>query len=595
MPKDGLISSYFAQATPGIPKSGTVADKSRSASQSPSILGIRHERDDSNSGEDDRVSKQPRLESAATTKKVKEVIIANSAKLDQWRYDPGTSIPANALTQDGTNATDQTQALRTEEQEARHAAFTRRLLTSIERKEQQKEAKRLQESNEVAEASQDEEDEDVTLISDNLQEFAAPKTNGKSRAAKDSTVVNGIKYTPLEKQYLDLRQANPDVLLCIEVGYKFKFYGDDARVASRELNIACFMEKHLMTAMVPLHRLQLHIKKLVLAGHKVGVVRQTETRALKAASSNASKPFTRKMTELYTASTWVDDMLDSGQDGSNPASPRSLIAIVEKSEGGSSGAEERVSIGLIAIQTSTGTITYDQFTDTTMRSELETRLAHLEPAEMILPKSISKQTNRLLKYIAGQSSSTAAAVRIERTEDAPSYNEAYSSVGQFYAKGGFIQDDQSNKADVKEILSVVVALPSRALIALAVAIEHMSKFHLESVFRLATNFTSFASRHEMLLTGNTLSNLEILENNTDYRERGSLMWLLSGGSTTTMGKRMLRRWLTRPLINVQKLQERSDAVEALLNERHIAARVSSLLKGLPDVSHILPVFCKWSY
>lgn len=170
---------------------------------------------------------------------------------------------------------------------------------------------------------------------------------------------DGTPYTPLETQYLELRRQHPGVVLCVEVGYKFKFYGDDAHVASRELNIACFKDKHLWSAIIPTHRLHYHVKRLLAAGHKVGVIRQTETRALKAASANASKPFARDLAELYTASTWVDS-LDTGTGAQgdaeetigNPSATRSLVSIVERREG-ASGPDERVSIGLIAIQVST--------------------------------------------------------------------------------------------------------------------------------------------------------------------------------------------------------------------------------------------------
>ncbi|UZJ51531.1 hypothetical protein CBS101457_000851 [Exobasidium rhododendri] len=582
--KNALISSYFTQASS---KPAAKPTPPSPSSPPPSLLGARNEREDTDIEAEDRGRKQPRIQEPASSK---APVVSVDSRLQQWKFDAISTQggAGDAAFNENDSAPHSSPSGQTEEQKARHAAFKKRMLGTIEKQERRKEEKKSEKNDrDDVDVQQEDQGDDSDVVEvepeDRLAEFAAPnKQKARPRVAKEVSD-NGVKYTPLEKQYLELRKDYPDVLLCTEVGYKFKFYGDDARVASRELNIACFLERHLWTAMVPLHRLQLHIKKLVSAGHKVGVVRQVETRALKAASTNANKPFTRKLSELYTASTWVEDMLDTGQDGGNPSSPRSLIAIVEIAEGGTTGAEERVSIGLIAIQATTGTITYDQFSDGSMRSELETRLAHLEPAEIILPERISKQTNRLIRYIAGQSSQSVAAVRIEKSEKVPNYNEAYASVNEFYAKGGFVQDGEVDDIDASKILSVVVALPHLALVALAVAIEHLSAFKLESVFRLATNFTSFASRHEMLLTGNTLSNLEILENNTDYREKGSLMWMLGAGCTTTMGRRLLRRWLTRPLTNVERLRERSDAVECIVNERHIATRSSSLLKGLPDL------------
>lgn len=129
--------------------------------------------------------------------------------------------------------------------------------------------------------------------------------NGKGRKKKKEEDVgpSGQTYTPLEKQYMEIKDANPDVLLFMEVGYKYKFHGDDAKTASKELGIACFPQRNFYTASIPTHRMNIHVKKLISLGYKVGVVSQTETAALKKASENRNAPFTRKLTHLFTAAT----------------------------------------------------------------------------------------------------------------------------------------------------------------------------------------------------------------------------------------------------------------------------------------------------
>lgn len=89
----------------------------------------------------------------------------------------------------------------------------------------------------------------------------------------------------------------------VEVGYKIKFFDDDARTAAAELGIACFPHRNFTEAMVPLHRRDIHLKKLLANGHKVGIVSQTETAALKAVSDTKGAPFARRLTALYTAAT----------------------------------------------------------------------------------------------------------------------------------------------------------------------------------------------------------------------------------------------------------------------------------------------------
>ncbi|SPO27823.1 related to DNA mismatch repair protein [Ustilago trichophora] len=441
------------------------------------------------------------------------------------------------------------------------------------------------------------------------------KAKGKSKASETDS---DRTYTPLEKQILELKAAHPGVLLIIEVGYKLKFYGEDARIASKELNIMCFPERNLLTAMIPVHRLHIHVKRLIQAGHKVGVVRQIETRALKAASKNAYTPFVRKLTALYTASTWIDDLASSDGMGAGLGGegytnqPKSLMAIVEQSEGGN-GAEDRVSIGIVSVEVNTGHLTYDQFSDGHARSELETRIAHLAPAEVLVPPKLTKPTEKVISYLLG--SGAEGGVRIERMETKPDYNQAFQAVIRFYRDQGLEGENGSSTAapattsaattsaattsanaentngttseraqqDKTPFMSLILNLPHLSLIALAQIIQHLQAFQLESICTLSTNFQSFSSRTTMLLNSNTLANLEIFRTADEQTEKGSLIWLLDK-CKTAMGRRLLRKWVSRPLTDVDKLEERLDAVQSLLEGKSYVLRtLPDLLRGLPDL------------
>lgn len=69
------------------------------------------------------------------------------------------------------------------------------------------------------------------------------------------------------------------------------------------LRIFSYPDHNYLVASIPTHRLHVHVRRLVEAGHKVGVVRQTETAAIKAASATRSAPFERRITEVYTRAT----------------------------------------------------------------------------------------------------------------------------------------------------------------------------------------------------------------------------------------------------------------------------------------------------
>lgn len=92
----------------------------------------------------------------------------------------------------------------------------------------------------------------------------------------------------------------------------------------------------------------MYIFRLVNAGYKVGVVRQTETAALKAVGDNKQGPFLRELKNLYTKSTFVDELVvsDIEEDSGASAGSNYLMTIVEELRGGG-GPDERVQIGIV--------------------------------------------------------------------------------------------------------------------------------------------------------------------------------------------------------------------------------------------------------
>jgi len=208
-------------------------------------------------------------------------------------------------------------------------------------------------------------------------------------------------YTPLEQQVLHLRAKHPDVLLMVEVGYRYRFFGQDAENAARVLGIYAHMDHNFLTASIPTFRLNVHVRRLVSAGYKVGVVRQTETAAIKAHGSNRSAPFGRGLSALYTKATLeAAPEIGGGEDGCSGES-NYLLCVVEKSvvgEKGNCGVEggADVRIGIVAVEISTGDVVYGEFCDGFLRSALEAVVVNLSPAELLLGDPLSKQTEKVV-------------------------------------------------------------------------------------------------------------------------------------------------------------------------------------------------------
>lgn len=456
-----------------------------------------------------------------------------------------------------------------QQKEKLHAKFVKKLGRPDSFAELRRRNKILteEEANGAAEGEEDEEEEET------------PKpTKAKKGAA---TKKAASKLTPMERQYLEIKHKHLDTIIVMEVGYKFKFFGEDARTASKELGIVCIpgkfrydehpSEAHLdrfASASFPVHRLQVHVKRLVKANHKVGVVRQVETAALKAVGDNRNTPFVRKLTNLYTKGTYVDDVegLETGTNspGLGAQATGYLLCITETNANGW-GTDEKVQVGLVAVQPATGDIIYDDFEDGFMRSEIETRLLHIAPAEFLVVGDLSKATDKLIQHLSASKTNVFGdRSRVERVEKPKTMAaQAYGHISNFYAdKMKFSQEAGSLSQGA--ILDKVHQLSEHVTICLSAMITYLSEYGLEHVFDLTKYFQPFSARSYMLLNGNTLSSLEIYQNQTDYTVKGSLFWTMDR-TKTRFGQRLLRKWVGRPLINRERLEERIAAVEELKN------------------------------
>ncbi|RVW73141.1 DNA mismatch repair protein MSH3 [Vitis vinifera] len=203
------------------------------------------------------------------------------------------------------------------------------------------------------------------------------------------------KYTPLEQQVVDLKQKYPDVLLMVEVGYRYRFFGEDAEIAARVLGIYAHVDHNFLTASIPTFRLNVHVRRLVSAGFKVGVVKQTETAAIKAHGSNKLGPFCRGLSALYTKAT-----LEAAEVG---VGKRNVVEV------------------------STGDVVHGEFNDNFMRAGLEAVILSMSLLNCFLDtRSLNKQRSLVINlkdagYLqmaystAFSYAGPASNVRVERT------------------------------------------------------------------------------------------------------------------------------------------------------------------------------------
>lgn len=386
------------------------------------------------------------------------------------------------------------------------------------------------------------------------------KATGKLRATKSTK----LKLTPLEQQFKELKRENPDKILAIQVGYKFKFFGQDAVVASHLLNIMLIpgnIELEEQThdrfcyCLIPDSRLHVHLQRLLNNGLKVGVVKQTETAAVKSVEGlNKSGLFERKITGIYTRATYMGDELFTGDPTINRsnnvdyvAESTYIICIDELSY--------PKETAIVAVQPVTGSIIFDTFSDSFARDQLGSRLAFLNPSEVIVIGSSDNILRETKLAITVQNSNTKMIYKKQKSIDI-----IHADLVDFFLQ---VDSDGRFKAFAEHY---TLQYPKSIQSCINELIIYLSEFKLSSIFTIQENFVSLTdSKSFLLLPLNTLNALDIFEvQNEPSVKNGTLLWLLDHTHTRN-GLNLLRSWIGKPLINKDDIMKRQNAVLALKN------------------------------
>lgn len=406
-----------------------------------------------------------------------------------------------------------------------------------------------------------------SIDNDNVDEVPKPTTKkpktgqltSRTKSKSQSAGSSNKKLTPLEKQFIEMKRSNLDKVLAIQVGYKFKFFGEDAVVVSQILSIMLIpgniklddsQHDRFAYCSIPDNRLHIHLKRLLNQGLKVGVVKQTETAAIKSVdSNNKSGLFERKITGVYTKATYMGDELLTGDPNINRTS------VTDDEMGDYIFCIDELhskDIGMIAIQPITGDIIYDTFKDNVTRDELETRLIYLNPSEIIVindNSEISKETLKMINIVNDKVN----IIHKPRRSQTKYTNEIYNF---------FSTIDEGKYKDLGE--QYLLKFPNNIQSCMIELIQYLKEFKLSNIFTIISNVSCFSnSKTCLVLPSSTVQALEIFQNTTDANSnKGSLIWLLNH-TRTRMGNRLLVKWISKPLIDKDQIEERLQAIEDL--------------------------------
>ncbi|OWB84305.1 hypothetical protein B5S33_g2948 [[Candida] boidinii] len=451
--------------------------------------------------------------------------------------------------------------------------------------------------------------EDTTIPSP-LKNKSPKKQKTKSTStATSSNTTTKPKLTPLEQQFIQLKTANKDKILAIRVGYKYKFFGNDAKIASKLLNIMLIPGKMTIDdsleedkgfdkfayCSIPDNRLHIHMKNLLNNGLKIGVVEQLETTAIKSNSENKNKLFQRDLTKVYSIGTYIDD-LDYNSSANKRNYGEYIMAINEtkstdfdknntvdtnnNNNNNISNNKIDCKVSIAAINLFSGEVYYDDFFDDLTRNELDTRLYHLKPTEILILNSekISKQTENCINYYKlnnfKKNPNSLRVLKLGKVDSFTNYLNLIKTYLNLNSQG---------------LIKILKNFNPCLQFCCFELIIYLNDFKLSSIFE-NVKYQKFneLNKASFLIDSRTLKNLEILNNSTNGEIKGSLLWLLDHTSTK-FGGRLFKSWLTNPLKNVKEIENRQNSIEFLIDNYNIEIfeKIHKFLISCNDLQLIL--------
>lgn len=336
--------------------------------------------------------------------------------------------------------------------------------------------------------------------------------------------------TPMMEQYYQIKEQYPDAFLFYRVGDFYELYEDDAIKGAQILELTLThrsnkSENPIPMAGVPHMAVDSYVNTLVEKGYKVAICEQLED------PKKAKGMVKRGIIQLVTPGTKMAQGPDDSQESNY------LTSVVEKAGG----------YGLAYSDLSTGEIFA---THVKHYAEVVNELLSLRTREVVFAGNLSASDRESLQK-----------ANITVSEPAELEGE--------HAEISYVQQkltDSMEKAAVRQLVVYLLATQKRSLAHLQVA-------------------ESFEIGQYLQMANTVQRNLELTQSATTGKKQGSLFWVLDK-TTTAMGGRLLKQWLSRPLLSLDQINQRQQMVQALLDDYFTRENIVDSLKGVYDLERL---------
>lgn len=340
-----------------------------------------------------------------------------------------------------------------------------------------------------------------------------------------------IPETPLMQQYQALKSSYPHAILFFRLGDFYEMFAEDARAASNILGVVLTSRQGVPMCGIPYHSASNHISKLLAAGRKVAICEQI---APSAEEAQKSKLFKREVVRLITPGTIVEDELLQTKSAN-------YLAALDI---------DIVGWGLAYIEASTGEFFATQNLNDPEFYQLSALLSRIAPSEIIAdPKTVAELRKRNLMPAGAVLSEYAASGH----EQAPWMSAAVW---------------QNNRLALRTAQSATAYIRAN---------QPGLKESFSPVF--------FEPANKMQLDESAIKTLELVS--SEYGEEAKTLWGVLDSTKTSMGSRMLKKWILEPLITLHDINARQQFTSFLAQNREPRENLADILSQIPDVERVL--------
>ena len=345
--------------------------------------------------------------------------------------------------------------------------------------------------------------------------------------------------TPMMQNYLDTKEKYKDCILFYRLGDFYEMFFDDAITVSKELELTltgkdCGLEERAPMCGIPHHAINTYIPKLIEKGYKVAICEQLED------PRYAKGIVKRDVVKIVTPGTITDlTMLDEKKNN--------YIACIYM---------ERKECAISFCDISTGEFFISSVKGVDVNTKILNEISRIAPSEIILSDS-TKENAIFLKQ----------------------FNKIFNIYVSTY------NNESNNEFLNKIVINKNIELSKLENVAATLLLNYVEDTQKGSIEQI-NNIEKYEIEKYMQLDTTTRKNLEILEANREKTKKGSLLWVLDE-TVTAMGGRALRHWLESPLLNIDEIKKRQNAVDVLYKSNIYRDELKEILKSVYDIERLI--------